>query len=567
MHTTNRPLRAALLSLCLLGSVAAGHSAGAHAQTGATLARGWRLAQGVSMPLCYGPQYQVLAGGPGLVAFNGCAPSIWTSPDGGAWTQVSLPPLQLDNVAGWSLFVQGHIFMLTGVQMTYGPGPSQTELLVSSDGGASWSKSGADLQISATVSGGEGILALARGSTDFQSSLWTSSDGLTWKPVADAAGTFGSASISALVKGGPGWIVGGSVTSGAAPPSDAIWSSPDGRTWTRADLVSAAPGSGITALIAGGKKALAVASGQDGTTVFASQDGVHWQEAKNAPPGILSYGNPTIAAFEGGFTGFLDEGGETAIWSSPDGLTWTRVGGDEAFGGTARISGVIPNGNGLVAVGSFALHPGSSCLSAQGADQTDLRAFQSAVFLWSPNGSAQADTAIASSDPGRSKLLPSDLGQRLDSSNIYSYRSSYLNLCAETSRLGKHTAYQLVFPLASGQPGSSPGVTGQELTILAADTSHAQSAFQHAAGWMFAGVRPKQVHSPVRLGDQTQAYSFKLPSDGAPAGITYTGYAVMWRRNAAIGEIFTTDLSLSGALAKTQFQRYESPQSPMRFER
>jgi hypothetical protein len=470
-------------------------------------------------------------------------------------------------VPDWSLFVQGHTLMLTGVSVTFGPGPPPvTRLWVSPDGGASWQRSTANLQIVTVVPGADGILALARNPANFQSGLWTSSDGLSWKQVPDDAGTFRSATITALVKGGPGWVAGGSAGGGTTPPSQAIWTSADGRTWTRADLASS-QGSQVTILVANGEKVIALASSPNGTSVLASQDGLHWQQAKDSPPGIYSYGNPTIAPLSGGFVGLLDEGGETAVWSSPDGLSWTRIGSDDLFGGTARVSNVISYRGSLAAIGTFAPHPRPSCLSRQGADQTDLRVFQSAIFLWSPNGSAQPQAAVNASDPQGSKLLPSDFGQRLNTNNVYSYRSSYLNFCADTSLLGKHIAYQLAFPLTWQQSGSPPGVQGQALTIVAADTAHAQSAFRHASSWMFAGARPRAVRPRVHLGDETQAYSFNLPSDIAPTGITYKAYVVMWRRGATIGGVFTLDLSLSGSLAQKQYQRYESRLDATRSER
>jgi hypothetical protein len=84
---------------------------------------------------------------------------------------------------------------------------------------------------------------------------------------------------------------------------------------------------------------------------------------------------------------------------------------------------------------------------------------------------------------------------------------------------------------------------------------------------MFAGARPRAVRPRVHLGDETQAYSFNLPSDIAPTGITYKAYVVMWRRGATIGDVFTLDLSLSGSLAQKQYQRYESRLDATRSER
>jgi hypothetical protein len=105
----------------------------------------------------------------------------------------------------------------------------------------------------------------------------------------------------------------------AGSPDDAdaaVWTSPDGATWTRATP--------DTAVFGGSSR-------QEMLGVVVTADGV-------------------VAV------GFDDSGGDgdAAVWTSPDGATWSRVAHDEeTFGGPNNqgMGGVIVMPGGLVAVG------------------------------------------------------------------------------------------------------------------------------------------------------------------------------------------------------------------------
>ena len=67
-----------------------------------------------------------------------------------------------------------------------------------------------------------------------ESAAWTSTDGQTWRAAAaiPAAGGL-TAHSSAIVAGGPGWIVGGYSFPGGDGPSPAgVWTTADGSSWT-----------------------------------------------------------------------------------------------------------------------------------------------------------------------------------------------------------------------------------------------------------------------------------------------------------------------------------------------
>lgn len=529
------------------------------AQTRVSLASGWERLPGLTPTDCREPWNQIYTDGSGLVAFDACTPSIWTSPDGHTWKRIALPPLQLDNVLSWRLFVSGQTFILTGNAVTYQPaGPPSARLWVSSDAGATWRSSTTPITISSVVAGRTGLLAIADGPATAGGGLWTSSDGLTWQPAPGATDVFKNAWLSALVHWDGGWIVGGqSMGAGSSPPEESLWASTDGHSWSRVSLGTVAPGSQVWALVASGSHVLAGTNGPDGTSILVSQDAAHWQRAKSVPPGILPYGNSNLVGWQDGFVAFLDEAGETAVWTSPDGSLWTRVGGNDLFRGTAQISGAVSFRSGLVATGSFAPPPPLACLMNTGADQNDVRAFQPALFLWiTGSGSSPAPTDRA--DPETSKLLLSDIGTHLAPNDAYDYRSMYVNFCWETRLLGRHTAYRLTFPSNPGSSYLPPNLQGQELTIVAQDAAHAQRAFKKARVWMFLGTKTKTLPGSPRLGDETQEYSFHLPTDILPPGVPYRGFAVLWRRGAVIGEIYTTDLGLAASLARKQYARMES---------
>jgi hypothetical protein len=155
--------------------------------------------------------------------------------------------------------------------------------------------------------------------------VWTSPDGTSWTrardpdlepatpaiPAGDTTPVRGS--IHAIARGGPGLVAVGGVFAGTfvgstlvGPPSEpAVWTSPDGRQWTRAD-VSASFGSGAVALT------LTSAVAYRGAVVAAAQDG-----------------------------------GSTRFWSSRDGRRWRAVGAVRGV-----VEQVVARGGELVAVGS-----------------------------------------------------------------------------------------------------------------------------------------------------------------------------------------------------------------------
>ncbi|HET7031377.1 MAG TPA: hypothetical protein VFI34_12760 [Candidatus Limnocylindrales bacterium] len=147
-------------------------------------------------------------------------------------------------------------------------------------------------------------------------SLWTSPDGVTWTRGADS-----DAFVSVregwnrvpldLLRTDAGYVaVGMSQFDDASQADAAAWSSPDGATWGPA-LVD--EGSGRT-----------------------------MDEVVATDHGLVAFGDRRYD-FHGGF------GDGSAIWTSPDGRSWTRIADDDAPPLGVRLRDVTPFGSGWIA--------------------------------------------------------------------------------------------------------------------------------------------------------------------------------------------------------------------------
>jgi hypothetical protein len=148
----------------------------------------------------------------------------------------------------------------------------------------------------------------------------------------------GESEMSSLVAGGPGFVAVGGSDGDAA-----VWTSVDGLTWSRVPHDEAVFGgegeSGMAAVAVGGPGLVAV-----GSHVVCTEHEVLDAEGS---PRVDAVGNPEPD------TVCVD--GNAVVWTSVDGLTWSRVPHDEAvFGGQRRVyemNSVTAGGPGLVAVG------------------------------------------------------------------------------------------------------------------------------------------------------------------------------------------------------------------------
>jgi len=233
-------------------------------------------------------------------------------------------------------------------------------------------------QIDGIVAGGPGLVAVGRDLSAGEggaAAVWTSPDGITWTRVPHDEAVFGgpnSQRMNGIVAGGPGLVAVGYDNSAAgwagANSNAAVWTSPDGLTWTRvpdSEVFGDYRWQTMTAVAAGGPGLVAV--GYDGiatnhdAAVWTSPDGVIWarvphDEAVFGGPEAQAM-NAVVAAGPGlvavGYAGVVNDP-DTAVWTSPDGATWTRVPHDAGvFGGldSEWMNGLVAGGPGLVAVG------------------------------------------------------------------------------------------------------------------------------------------------------------------------------------------------------------------------
>ncbi|MGI9624054.1 MAG: hypothetical protein ACR2PK_14555, partial [Acidimicrobiales bacterium] len=222
--------------------------------------------------------------------------------------------------------------------------------------------------MSSVIAGGPGLVAVGHDRTN--AAVWTSADGLTWSRILHDETAFANAAMISVTKGGPGLVAVGVARGGAA-----VWTSAQGVAWSRVphDDVTFG-GSVMTSVSTGGPGLVAVGwAGSDDNSdaaVWTSVDGMTWSRVREESVfggtgsqvinGVTSGGPGLVAVGRDWDTGVLIAGvpeprdEDAAVWTSVDGLEWSRVPHDGAvFGGTGgeAMSDVIASGSGVVAVG------------------------------------------------------------------------------------------------------------------------------------------------------------------------------------------------------------------------
>ena len=293
------------------------------------------------------------------------------------WSRISLD----DGVGGLgSVTVGGPGLVAVGVD-DVSPGGDGDAAVWTSPDGIIWSRAphdeavfgGAGIQYMSSVTvGGPGLVAVGWGrlGDDEDAAVWTSPDGISWSRVPHDEAVFGGDGYQEMLSvtaGGPGLVaVGGEAKrTGVAA---AVWTSPDGIIWSRVPHDEAVFGGDgdemMWSVTAGGPGLVAVgvdAPGGDGdAAVWTSPDGIIWSRIPHdeAVFGGDSYqimrgvtaGGPGLVAV--GVDGF-GINSDAAVWTSPDGIIWSRVPHEEAAFG-AMLS-VTFGGPGLVAVGNNAV--------------------------------------------------------------------------------------------------------------------------------------------------------------------------------------------------------------------
>jgi hypothetical protein len=306
--------------------------------------------------------FSVTAGGPGLVAVGRDGPAVdgeghaavWTSPDGLTWTRVPHDEAVFGGPGEQrmvSVTVGGPGLVAVGFDGAVGSADVDAVVWTSPDG-FTWTRVPHDekvfggdsrqMMLSVTA-GGPGLVVVGTDGHPYDdrdepdrriydsaadAAVWTSPDGLNWTRVPHDGAVFGGPGEQRMISvtvGGPGVVAVGSV-SGSFPnpwkPTDAaVWTSPDGLTWSRVP--------------------------HDATVFGASGDGGDDVEMEQMLS--VTAGGPGLVAV--GFDSNDQCGWNAAVWTSPDGLTWSRVPDERGCGSYDRMLSVTVGPSGLVAVG------------------------------------------------------------------------------------------------------------------------------------------------------------------------------------------------------------------------
>lgn len=191
---------------------------------------------------------------------------------------------------------------------------------------------------------------------NYYNDVWSSVDGVNWTQVTAAAPWGVRQGASSIVFNGKLYLMGGNNSTTALGD---VWSTPDGVTWTQTSA-NAWPGRqrfGLTAFnnlmwVSGG-------AGRSGANVYSdvyySSDGVSWTQTTASAPWVGRANHAFFAANNllwvvGGLLTGAFANATTDSWSSPDGITWTRVSSNPfgvAASGVWPVAAIPSRGEGL----------------------------------------------------------------------------------------------------------------------------------------------------------------------------------------------------------------------------
>ena len=190
--------------------------------------------------------------------------------------------------------------------------------------------------------------------------FWTSADGSDWQPVPDDPEAFANAEVRAITRFGNGFVAVGVVGSAQHHTGAVAWTSADGVRWARVDDPSFI--AGVAVSVATSPSGGLVAAGSDldrhEAFVWTSPDGRTWTKAPGEPSrqhpayiwmtDVAAIGNSLIAVgdFQSG------QRGTATSWVSSDGIHWDRA-RTAPVQEQVELYAVTSGGPGAIAVGSF----------------------------------------------------------------------------------------------------------------------------------------------------------------------------------------------------------------------
>jgi hypothetical protein len=170
--------------------------------------------------------------------------------------------------------------------------------------------------------------------------VWRSADGINWIQVTNLAPWAARAKGQLVVLGNTMYLMGGAASATGTHYGD-VWSTVDGINWTQLNPKAWPGRRRFASTIFQGKIWISGGAGVDTTSpggythtkysdVWSSSDGIHWTQTVKQAPWIarsehVFYSVGSLLYVLGGL---LIDAFSTAtgdLWSSPDGVTWTRV--------------------------------------------------------------------------------------------------------------------------------------------------------------------------------------------------------------------------------------------------
>lgn len=188
--------------------------------------------------------------------------------------------------------------------------------------------------------------------------VWSSEDGKSWTQVTSSAGFSPRNSFGCVVFNNKIWVIGGFSSLYPGDPNahlNDVWSSSDGKSWTKETKAPFYPRRGHACFVHDNQ--IWVAGGNANATnwianvsdVWSSPDGVNWTRKSETTPFGAIEGHVGIS--------FNNKmwiiGGMNELWSSADGASWTKDVASTPFGYLLNSCAVVANGKLLITGGAL----------------------------------------------------------------------------------------------------------------------------------------------------------------------------------------------------------------------
>jgi hypothetical protein len=275
--------------------------------------------------------------------------AVWTSVDGFTWSRVPHNEDVFGGARMHGVTVGGPGLIAVGTNGAIDVQPASTSPTPTCPWGCEY-----NFSTTSTLDGD---------AEDMDAAVWTSVDGITWSRVPHDEAVFGGANNQGMwdvTVGGPGLVAVGKDGEGAIDHSlsqvAAVWTSVDGITWSRVPLETEPGGGAMWSVTVGGPGLVAVGGGagidietpSQVAAVWTSVDGITWSRVPHDDTVFGSTDNWPMLSVAAAGPGLVAVGGHV-MWTSVDGITWSRLPNDDANPGTRR--NVIDAGDRYVAVG------------------------------------------------------------------------------------------------------------------------------------------------------------------------------------------------------------------------